>query len=333
MPKEFFIEQPAPKEVESKLEELKKYPDLRPRLTVAWPVTKEKEQLLDMVNAEEITKKEDIEKIKELQKSDDFLDKEMGSYLSDKIEKKNELAKHDKKIESFSKLLSARKPLFATSHIPELAKKISAIEKASDVLQKKDKDRFIGVVVFGGIHKGYAGPKSDIDFMLCGQEKRDRKLQKEFKNLTKKDIKLCSTFGEYLGTKKFQNGFKKLSKDLKLRPIFDEMGYLGGGRDIQSIENVKNLFHGIFFGNHQKLLELQKQTLKKINEDEWNIIRELIKDEETELGKAARYFDIKDKNLLKQIKTNVAIVRTPPPLEEAREIINRRYEQEMKKKE
>jgi len=306
MPKEFFTEQPTKKEVASKLEELEKYPNLRPRLTVAWPVTKEKEELLEMTNAdaEELTKKENLNKIGKLRESDDFLERETASYLYTKIEQeRNKFFKHDKKTKLSEKLLSSRKPLFATTHVSELAKKILLLDDVSKILQEKYKDKFIGFVVFGSTSGGYSLPKSDIDYMLTGLKAEDKKNHDEFKSLIRDlNLKPCPLYSKYVDTETLE----------------------------ENMLHTSQLFQGLFFGNRKKLLELQKQVLKKINETNWNRIRKGIANVETNLEKATERFKIKDKKL-RQIKTNIAILRTPPPLKEAREIINRRYEQEVKK--
>lgn len=311
MPKEFFIEQPTKKEAESKLEELEKYPDLRPRLTIAWPVTKEKKELLEMVNAEEVTKKEDIEKIEKLEESDDFLDRRIGRYLSAKIEKRRGMAK---KIEISYKLLSTRKPLFATPYIhqiPKLTDTLLKLDKIAKKLQEKYKDKFIGFTVIGSTHKGYSEPKSDIDYAMLGSKSENKKLLGKFQELAEKArLKPCGVIKSYLGAK---SGYSQL---------IEKEGLRGKG--------ITRLFRGIFFGNRKKLIEFQKQALDAITKEEWNKAREEITDTETELEKAAERFGIATQKL-RQIEANVTILRTPPPLKEAREIINRRYEQEIKK--
>lgn len=308
MPKEFFIEQPTQKETKSKLKELKKYPDLRPRLAVAWPVTKEKEELLSLVNADakELKTKENLNKIKKLNEDDDLLKNKISIYLYKKIEQKRnkflKLLKRDRKIKTSEKLLSSRKPLFATSHIPELAKKILLLEDVSKILQEKHKDRFIGFVVFGSIAGGYSLPKSDIDHMLTSLKPEDEKIHSEFKSLIKSlNLKPCVLYSKYTDIKKFG-----------------------------TVVHSDQLFQGLFFGNRKKLLELQKQTLKKISKENWDAIRSNITAEETGLEKAANRLQV-NKQKLERIKANLAILRTPPPLKEAREIINKRYKQELQK--
>lgn len=313
MPKEFFTEQPTKKEVESKLEELEKYPDLRPRLTVAWPITREKEELLEMVNAEEITEKKDIEKIEKLKKSNNFLKRGMGEYLS----YKSKLTKGNKRMDLSQKLLSSRKPLFATPYMydmPKLADKLLKLDEIAKKLQEKYKDKFIGFTVIGSTHKGYSEPKSDIDYVMLGSKSENKELLGKFQELVEKTgLNPCKILGSYLGAK---SGYSQLIKE-------DFRG-----------RAITRLFQGIFFGNRKKLIEFQKQALDAITEKEWNKVRKEIMNKETNLEKVAIRFGIfgaRSRELMNQIMANITILRTPPLLEEAREIINKRYEQEVKK--
>jgi len=303
MPKEFFIEQPTPAEVRLKIEELEKYPNLKPRLATTWPMTREKEQLLELVNANwrKLRKKENKQKIKKLEQSKDFLDQETANYLKFKIEK------HIKKTKISPKLLSTRKPLFATLNIPQLSEKIGKLEEISKTLQEKYKDKFIGFTVFGSTSKGYSEKESDIDYALFGSKPDNKELFGDFHKLAgKHELNLCYGVGSYLGSKDKYWEF--------------------GNKNIK----ISRLFKGIFFGNRKQLIRFQKEVLNKVTEKDWDETRDFIMEQETRLGKAALRLNINDKERT-QVQANIKILRTPPPLQEARQIINKRYKQEFKK--
>ena len=171
------------------------------------------------------------------------------------------------------------------------------LEGIVDDMKKKFKDDFIGVVVVGSVSKGYfyKDEGSDIDGIVIA---RDKSAVEYFKNEAK-SIGMCRGLDECFGA-----GYIGVDDEYKI--LYGDPG---------------GLFKGIFFGDRRKLLKAQKKVLADEDKRGWDKIREHILHTETSLGKAARRFDIFDVEL-KKIKQFIALLKVPPSLKEAREIIN-----------
>ncbi|MEK7146161.1 MAG: HEAT repeat domain-containing protein, partial [Patescibacteria group bacterium] len=72
------MENPKKDKVDALLEEIKKYPDLRPRLAFLFPLSEGRKNALDMLESGEIT---NLKKVEELLESKDFIEREAGFYI------------------------------------------------------------------------------------------------------------------------------------------------------------------------------------------------------------------------------------------------------------
>ena len=77
MPKIFTLEEPSREKKEELIEKLRQYPELKPRVTVTWPLSKERETALEMIKSERIEEKAIIN----LLKSADFIENRAGLYI------------------------------------------------------------------------------------------------------------------------------------------------------------------------------------------------------------------------------------------------------------
>lgn len=189
------------------------------------------------------------------------------------------------------KFLRSRKPLFATPYTKELAQKIIEVSEAADELRKKFKDKFIGLIIFGSTARGYFKPDSDLDWAIIA---KDEKVSDYFWKKAN-SLNLCAKHHIQVNKEKG----------------VDEGDHY-------------NLFCGLFFGDREKLMELQKKVLETINEKEWDEIREIIATEETRLFKAQERFNLKDKELEK-IKQFALLLRVPPSYEESLKIVRSNF--------
>lgn len=187
--------------------------------------------------------------------------------------------------------MSSRKPLFATSFAKELVEKMLKLESISKELKNKFGDDFIGFTIFGSLEKGYSSKGSDLDWGIIAKNRR---------------------VSDY---------FKKLAGSLNLCHEY----YLGVDKDYKISERPDFLFYGLFFGDFKELVKLQKSILLTFSDSGWDEIRNNILNLETGLYKAGTRFDIPDEELEK-IEQFVALLKTPPPRQEALEIIKRRAE-------
>jgi len=196
-------------------------------------------------------------------------------------------------------LLSTQKPLFATPYTKELADRIKKLQEIVQELKNEFSDKFIGITVFGSTSKGYflgGDPKShflgsDLDWGIFA---KDRKVSREFQNMAKKkSLQLC------------HEHYTKISRD----------GKISGNKDV--------LFYGLFFGDYEKLRELQRIAIQNMNKGEWDDVRLGIAIYETSLYKAAERFDITEEEL-KKIDLFAILLRVPPPYDETIKIIERR---------
>lgn len=91
MPKFFSLEKPKKEEVEEINQELKEFPELKPRLTFNFSLNENRRDALEMINRESEI---DSEKIMQLIQSSDFVERNAGLYL---ISQKPDFSEEDKK--------------------------------------------------------------------------------------------------------------------------------------------------------------------------------------------------------------------------------------------
>ena len=192
--------------------------------------------------------------------------------------------------ESRQELLSTHQPSLAAPYGKAISKQILKLEHTAQDLRKKFGDLFIGVSVFGSTAKGYAHSKSDIDWGIVSTDQRPVRYFQE---------KMSNSLDSYYGF------------DIRVN------------KDNRVSDHPDILFHGLFFGNHQKLAKLQQKTLEGVNENKWDKIREKILEDETNLNKAAERFNMKDQELDK-IKQLAALNRVPPTYQEVLKLVHSR---------
>jgi len=186
-------------------------------------------------------------------------------------------------------LLATKKPLFATPHTKELAERIFNIQDMAKIMADEFGDKFIGLTVFGSTAKGYAEPESDLDWGIVAKDKE----VSDYFQKTAKSLRLCHEH------------------------------YAGVDEKYKVQDNADILFYGLFFGNRKELQKLQKTALEDMGENGWENIRYKIRSNELGLIKAAMRFGIKDEEMEK-IKQAVALLRVPPPYDEALRIVRKR---------
>jgi HEAT repeat protein/predicted nucleotidyltransferase len=181
-------------------------------------------------------------------------------------------------------LLGTQKP-FLAGDAKTAMKRARRLQEITRQLEKEFGEKFIGITVVGSTAKGYVTSLSDLDYSVIAE---DREVLTRFKELAK-DLPLC---GEHYVSPKDKR-------------------------------EERCLFYGLFFGNHDRLLQAQKNVIESIDEAKWDEIRsEIYKYEGGEggLSKAPERFKIKATPLM----AASVLLRVPPTLEEMRKIMARR---------
>ncbi len=201
----------------------------------------------------------------------------------------------DKMEGKYKWLLATRKPLFATSYTEELAERISNIQEIVRKLKEEFGDDFVGLVILGSTSKGYFARSSDLDW------------------------------GIIAGKKEVSERFKEMAAARSLNLCLEH--FVNSNEEYQVQEGkaatVSFLFCGLFFGDYDRLLEIQEKLLRRINPKIWDEIRREILANETRLAKAQERFGLEDQESEKT-KQAVALLRVPPPYQEALRIVQRR---------
>lgn len=327
--------------------ELKEYPELNAKLTFSFPLNENRRKGLEMNYHKEELKEEKVVKLLE---SPDFIEKRVGVYLlkdvpcfSEKNYKKTlsileemgkdkdwvvqeavaqalpqlgekalpilkEMGKDENWVvrevaeigimkikRGYKWFLATQKPLFATLFIPELARRVLKLQEISQELKKEFKDKFIGITIFGSTAKGYFKPESDLDWGMIAQ------------------------------TRECASKFIEMAKDLKLGS--EHHADLNERYQIEKNEHL--LFQGLFFGDNKKLLEIQRNFLRNIDEKKWDEIRKIIMKNEINLFslfKTTERFSFK-KDEIEKITNAILLLRVPPSHKEALEIVEKKAKQ------
>ena len=187
-------------------------------------------------------------------------------------------------------MLGSRKPLFATAFTPELLTKLSALEKIKKQLGKEFGDDFVGVSVHGSISKGYSVPESDMDYAVIASHP---KVKARFEELAKEhELKLCGGVAKYL--------------------------------DEKAQSNESFLFNGLFYGNHDKLLEMQNKVIENISEAGWGRVAESISATMQAQTKTRTRFGLSEEESEKLAVVS-SLLRVPPAsLDEMKAIMARK---------
>ena len=204
---------------------------------------------------------------------------------------KSDKENQNKKKDLHSWLLASQKPLFAAPNTPEVISRIEKLQKISEDLKEKYKEKFIGFVLLGSTNKGYVEPASDLDWGIIAQDRA------------------------------MSDDFKEMAIEKGLLPCFEH--YVGVDKNYQVSDNQSIMFYGLFFGDHDKLLELQRQYLESIDQPTWDKIRKKIFDNETKIGKAQERFSLSHEETRK-MEVALSLLRVPPSYQETLEILRER---------
>jgi len=182
------------------------------------------------------------------------------------------------------RLTGYREPAYATPDYATLDERLSSLSSMTQLL-RKEYPGVLGVVVFGGIEKGYAGRLSDIDYAILGQS----------------DLAVKTRFEELAG----QSGLEVCPLE---QYAFDEKSLTDANPSTANL-----LFTGLFFGDRKKLSGLQKRFFDNATPEQWDDVRFRIIRENTEFK--LRRYGFSDEEV-----AGVAVVRTvmytPPAYDE-----------------
>jgi len=199
-------------------------------------------------------------------------------------------------------LFASRKPWLATPYTKEVMQRVSAVGEITQELLKTHPHLI--VIVLGSTEKGYyqaqtnMAKESDLDWIIIGEEKERAEIAAAFEKLAKKhNLKLCPTF-------------------------YTDEGYYVTVKEAQ--KRAVSLFSGMFFGNREKLLELQMRTLQELDTEMWDRIRRCLQNIAEDIGKALPRFANLDTDELRRIRQYRTLLQIPPTLEETKKILARR---------
>ena len=178
------------------------------------------------------------------------------------------------------KLITSQEPALQNPYFEYL---FSSFEKRGDEEKKenllltindivdaciKKYPQLIGLIVLGSFAKGYWVPASDLDWALIFNDKNENGDKSITSNAIIKQIKA------YFSQKMERTNFK-----LCLDHSFDFSKYINGKKQ-ETQSPLCNLFNGLFFGNRNRLKNLQKYIVnecfanKKNGEKQWDAIRQ-----------------------------------------------------------
>jgi len=100
---------------------------------------------------------------------------------------------------------------------------------------------------------------------------------------------------------------------------------------VEAHESFLFLGSGLFFGDWKKLYQIQKTALENMSKEDWEMIRQLIRDYETNLRKVKERFNLPDEKI-EEMQIVISLLRVPPSLKESLEIAERRYERFVERK-
>lgn len=294
-----YLYSPNLKGVEKLQKELAKFPEFKPRLTFHFPLDKERIHAIEMLRSGKIDKK----KATAFKESEDFvmwrareflLSKTYGLSKGSKSEKANKTLTKDFQKNKHLWLLGSQKALFATPYTKELVDAMTGVQNLSQKLKEKFGDKFIGITVFGGASKGYFS-KTDIDAAIIAKQ----------------------------GVRE-EGIYQYIKEQLPSRHIYELFHVptlIDWGDEVLDLcGESERLFHGLFFGDNNKLLRLQKTLLEKTNENDWDNLRKDILERETEnFETLAGRFGLTQEETEK-VKIITMLTRTPPTRDEALKI-------------
>jgi len=181
----------------------------------------------------------------------------------------------------------------ATPFPEELRLRAQAYQEMSDRLSERFGERFVGLNIFGSMYHGSLTKESDADMIF---------IQNQISMYTESDF--------------FLEIVKMTDVPAQYRSDIDESWSdpsLGQGR---------GLFSGLFFGNRDRLEEVQRKVLLKSNASEWNEMLELLLSFDFSLDKLFKRFDIRDPREKNFIKAHRILYSLPYPYQDMREILD-----------
>ncbi len=182
-------------------------------------------------------------------------------------------------------LLSSRKALFATDQTDQLLHKLKTLEEISRALASEFGEDFVGLAVRGGIAKGYSTEQSDADAAIVGFNKTG----------------LMASRAHELGEKRGLR-MEMYRADPAKKPVND------------------SLFRGLFFGDHERLFQLQKRAVDAATPKEWEELVARSTKFESDVTKTILNFHFSPNELL-ELSYAARLLRVPPDLEKMREIM------------
>ncbi len=208
---------------------------------------------------------------------------------------------NDLKSKERLEIFASKKPVFASLHTAILAEQANKLNGIKKEMAEHFGNDFTGFVINGSFLKGYYEPQSDIDYIVISSNQNARGYFAEL--LKKNGLEGCLLVQWDVNPKVIKDYGIKASRALLL-------------------------FNGVFFGDYKKMVDLQKEYLKKANEKDWEELRFNMLDNEFK----TRIFKIKerlkfDEKKLEEAEQLIALRRVPPPLEEARKVIYKRNRQ------
>ncbi|VVB51098.1 HEAT repeats [uncultured archaeon] len=176
-------------------------------------------------------------------------------------------------------LIGLGEPALASPFLRETEGRLQALADISARLTEEFGSGYVGVVIVGSTEKGYMTPQSDLD---------------------------CAIIAENLQVKK---EFVELAEAREIHPCIR----LNLPPDTLSGDNRNFLFTGMFFGNREKLAEMQKKTLDSLTPEDWDTLRKTMINRDVDFYKlykgGLKYEDIE---LIEHART---VLYTPPDYE------------------
>lgn len=199
-------------------------------------------------------------------------------------------------------LLPVKERFLATGDRKKLTEGLLGVKKIYQQLQEKYGDKIIGTTIGSG--GGYfTKGLSDIDFAIIAKEEVLKEMFDEHGS------KIPSV--KIKGIADFHARFVGVGKnDAVIESAFDAIPYLFSGRLLETSPEDRQRFN-----------EVQKNTLENLNEDKWDAVRKMYRDDEADaVEKIGLRFGINKKNLEK-LKQIIFLKNIPPTLKETLEIL------------
>ncbi len=182
----------------------------------------------------------------------------------------------------FNEMIREKNPLFATPFFYTASKRRVSYTDIANKLCEAYPDDFIGIMGIGSLEKGYMnyGSDGDIGFISRGRKGEDKLIE--------------------------------MANKKRIQPL--DIDHI----DPDNMDPLRMgvIFRDMFFGDEDKLHQLRKQLLGKMDDDQWERIRITMMGQSQDLKKMKRYGFTDDE--LDLIKSAREVLYTPPTLQEMR---------------